>query len=365
MSKNIVQNGGFASQDNWVGWSDDWYLESGKAAWNGETGTLYQNVPVILSRLYTVQFTLSSVTFIGGNLTVKLGGTTVGTYTTNGIKTVNNVVAGSNGKLEFIATWDGGEEDEGFFLDDVSVTPEVDAYDIDIKVTDYLGDALESITVTCKVGAYTIYDKTTDSNGDVTTCIVESGVTYSFTFSRSGYQDYTISKSFTSDLDWTLGIRFMPPTVAVGSCPVRQLLPLIIADLEALTGDGDALLFKKVGTFLKSPKALSTPACAVWPENDPDESNGITNISTFTDCRFVFGFGIKGTKDSTIIDKALECRYYVKRFFESEADYQGDVPGLVDIAVETRGLSVEDKAPDGALLFGSGITVICKVQRQT
>lgn len=147
------------------------------------------------------------------------------------------------------------------------------------------------------------------------------------------------------------------------STTFSSLLALIKADIVALKDEDNAKLFYKVGSFVVRPKALKTPACAIWPANDPDEANGITNISTFTGYRFKVGFAFKGTKDADIIDKALYCRDKIKSHFEANPDYSVSVPGYIQTLIENNELTLDDESPEGALLFGSGITIICQVQR--
>jgi len=139
-----------------------------------------------------------------------------------------------------------------------------------------------------------------------------------------------------------------------------KLLANIITDIEALAIDG-VFVFKQVGTFLRNPKGMQTPACAVRPLRDPDEIDGISNIATFTNYRFGIGIGVKGSEDDLIIGDVFRCRSAIKTFFSNKSGYD-DVTGHVNITVANKDISFDGEAPEGALLFGSGIEIICKVQ---
>lgn len=139
-----------------------------------------------------------------------------------------------------------------------------------------------------------------------------------------------------------------------------QLLDHLVEDIKALAIDGE-FIFKQVGCFVINPKGMQTPACSVRPLRDPDEVNGISNIATFTDYRFGIGIGVKGSNDEKIIDDVFRCRSAIKTFFSNKRGYD-DVVGHVNTTIENKDISYDGEAPEGALLFGSGIEIICKVQ---
>jgi len=141
-----------------------------------------------------------------------------------------------------------------------------------------------------------------------------------------------------------------------------KLLTAVTNDIAAMKDEAPAKLFLKVGQFVFRPKGMKTPSCCVYPDNDPDQTEGITNISTFTQYQFKVGFGLKARKEATIIAEALYCRDKVKRFFRAGPDYSAVVDGFVQSRIEAVGLSEPADGPEGALIFDSGITIICEVQ---
>jgi len=143
-----------------------------------------------------------------------------------------------------------------------------------------------------------------------------------------------------------------------------KLLAKIKTDIAALVDEDSEALFVKVGTFIHTIKAQKTPACTVWPVNDPDNPDDINNVGAISRYRFGVGFAFKDSKkDSELIDKALYCREKVKTFFEGRPDYTAIVTGYMQTLIENRELTLDEFAPEGVLQFGSGLVVIVEVQR--
>lgn len=140
-----------------------------------------------------------------------------------------------------------------------------------------------------------------------------------------------------------------------------SLLSKVAGDIRTMTDESGEALFKSVGTFLGQARGLQFPACAVFPEGDPDEDDGITNVSVRTNYRFNIAFALRiGTSEDDLAQRVLYCREKIKSHFET-ARYDS-ISGFEQCNVESGNITPEGEV-EGALLMNSGLTVVCRVER--
>lgn len=165
--------------------------------------------------------------------------------------------------------------------------------------------------------------------------------------------------------DYTGTLGYAPPASGDPDNHFFALLERIIADIGDLKNSSGDDVFASVGTFWKYPAAGECPACNVFPLNDPSQQEGITPIGVKTAYRFAIGLALKGRYDQEMTRRVLEIRSRLRNWFEVSPNYTAYVPGYQGMTVENGELASmdDDKIPQGVAIFGTGLTLICNVQR--
>ncbi len=123
---------------------------------------------------------------------------------------------------------------------------QVDIETVDIRVTDELGRSAAAVTVTCSRDGVEQFSETTDAGGQITQQTIESGQSYNFTFSKTGFRDYEINGvTIDAATDWIISHLFYP-SIGTDLGEVARIEQWIVDTLAALTDDNNKAIFKTV-----------------------------------------------------------------------------------------------------------------------